>query len=103
MLAAARLTCPLNAPSLLPGMALRYFAARLLQLNNHSTPLCISAIKNHELLKRTKYIHRGSGRKFTFTQFTPSPYSGQLSAHPPFDYVITTIQTCAPPVCKPWQ
>ena len=66
MLAAARLTCPLNAPSLLPGMALRYSAARLLQLNNHSTPLCISVIKNHKLLKRTRYIHRGSGRKFVY-------------------------------------
>uniref|UniRef100_UPI00358FB352 uncharacterized protein n=1 Tax=Myxine glutinosa TaxID=7769 RepID=UPI00358FB352 len=55
-------------PSLLPGMALRYSAARLLLLNTHSTPSCISAIKYHGLLRRPRYIHRGSGRKFVYLQ-----------------------------------
>uniref|UniRef100_UPI00358FE46C uncharacterized protein n=1 Tax=Myxine glutinosa TaxID=7769 RepID=UPI00358FE46C len=49
-------------------MALKYSAARLLLLNTRSTPSCISAIKSNGLLRRPRYIHRGSGRKFVYLQ-----------------------------------
>lgn len=50
-------------------MSLKYSASQLLKLNNHLViPSFISAIKTHGLLRRNKYIHRSSRRKFVYSQ-----------------------------------
>lgn len=45
-----------------------YSDLQLLKYNNYSTPVCISAIKQSGLLRRPRYIHRGSRRKFVYTR-----------------------------------
>ena len=47
---------------------LTYFAPQLLKYNNRSIPPCISTIKQLGLLRRPRYIHRGSGRNFIYGQ-----------------------------------
>ncbi|CAL8235226.1 unnamed protein product, partial [Arctogadus glacialis] len=47
---------------------LTYFAPQLLKYNNRSIPPCISTIKQLGLLRRSRYIHRGSGRNFIYGQ-----------------------------------
>ncbi|KAL7831043.1 hypothetical protein SRHO_G00305450 [Serrasalmus rhombeus] len=49
-------------------MAINYTAVQLLKLNTHSTPSCISTIKQLGLLRRPRYIHRSCGRKFKLLQ-----------------------------------
>ena len=48
-------------------MVLHYSTPQLIKLNNSSVPLCISAIKTLGLLRRTRYIHRASRRKFVYS------------------------------------
>ncbi|KAF3860818.1 hypothetical protein F7725_001073 [Dissostichus mawsoni] len=53
------------------GMMSKYSIPQLLSLNNYTTPTCISAIKQFGILRRPRYIHRGSRRKFVYNQPCP--------------------------------
>ena len=70
-------------------MALLYSFSQLIKLNNFSPPLCISAIKTLKLLRRPRYIHRASRRKFVYslpkysTLFIPSLWSAVRTAATP--------------------
>ncbi|XP_075957467.1 interferon-inducible GTPase 5-like [Anarhichas minor] len=68
------------------GMVLQYSTSQLLQLNNFSAPPFISAIKTLGLLRRPRYIHRASRRKFVYswpdrsTLSIPSLWSAERTA-----------------------
>ena len=47
---------------------MNFSAAQLMKLNNHNTPACLSVIKELCLLRRPRYIHRSSRRKFVFSR-----------------------------------
>ncbi|GLD61825.1 uncharacterized protein AKAME5_001359900, partial [Lates japonicus] len=51
----------------MPGVT-NFSAAQLMKLNNYSTPACLSVIKELGLLRRSRYIHRSSRRKFVFSR-----------------------------------
>ncbi|XP_075933638.1 uncharacterized protein LOC142933414 [Anarhichas minor] len=76
------------------GMVLQYSTSQLLQLNNFSAPPFISAIKTLGLLRRPRYIHRASRRKFVYsspdrsTLSVPSLWSTERTA-------ATPAQLCA--------
>ncbi len=54
---------------LVTGMRLKYSIPQLLNYNNHTVaPACIAAIKGLGLLRRPRYIHRSSRRKFVYHQ-----------------------------------
>ncbi len=54
---------------LVTGMRLNYSIPQLLNFNNHTVaPACIVAIKGLGLLRRPRYIHRSSRRKFVYHQ-----------------------------------
>lgn len=49
-----------------PDAMLQYSLLQLLDLNNHSLPLHIGVIKQLGLLRRPRYVHRGSSRRFVY-------------------------------------
>ncbi|KAJ8278400.1 hypothetical protein GJAV_G00087220 [Gymnothorax javanicus] len=49
-----------------PGMAFKYSSAQLLKLNTHTRPACVSTIRELGLMRRPRYIHRRSRRKFIY-------------------------------------
>jgi len=74
-------------------MTLSYSIAELLQLKHISTPPCpmmISAISEHGLLQRPKYIHPSSGRKFVYSRSGHSIssiwYAARTDTPPPFHH-----------------
>ncbi|CAJ1059652.1 hypothetical protein F2P79_025107%2C partial [Xyrichtys novacula] len=50
------------------GMMLKYSSSRLLELNKHIIPPCVSLFKQLGLLRRPRYIHRSSRQQFVYSQ-----------------------------------
>ncbi|KAK2919598.1 hypothetical protein Q8A73_001802 [Channa argus] len=50
-----------------PGVMLQYSPSQLLELNNHGLPSDIGVIEQLGLLRRSRYVHRGSCRGFVYT------------------------------------
>ncbi|XP_062862555.1 uncharacterized protein LOC134324589 [Trichomycterus rosablanca] len=55
------------------GTMLNYSVDQLRKFNNCTTPSCISVIKQLGLLRRPRYIHRGSRRKLVYLRNGSSP------------------------------
>jgi len=64
---------------------LKYSIPQLLKHNNCIIPTCISAVKLLGLLRRPRYIHRSSHRKFVYSQpghSVPSIWSAEYTVAP---------------------
>ena len=73
----------LSVPPL--GIMIKYSTLQLVQFVNYSIPSCIPVIKQLGLLRRRRYIHRSSRRKFVFFhhgQSIPSIWSPARSVAP---------------------
>lgn len=57
-----RLFCGCHSAS--PSIMLRYSSDQLVDLNIHLVPINLSALKEYGILRRPRYIHRGSRRQF---------------------------------------